>query len=326
MNGFLEWGFSILLWLQSLGAWLHLPMTFFAFLGQEPFYLLIMPALYWCFDAGLGLILGVLLLTSAGLNSILKLAFGLPRPTWIRADVKALSSEPSFGLPSGHAQNSVVIWGRLGAASGRRLVLLVCIVLILLISASRLYLGVHFPMDLLAGWVFGGLILGLAMRLERPIRRLCATRSLPVLVGGVFLISLTMIALGDVIAAKRGPLPAAWIQSAAQAAPDSAIDPLSTHDLVTSAGVLFGLGTGGILLFRGAGFKAEGPLTARTLRYILGVVGVGLVYFGLRQILPQGFTILRYLRYAAVGFWVAFLAPKLFIRLGLASPGGAAEG
>jgi membrane-associated phospholipid phosphatase len=320
MNGFIQSGISILLWLQSLGAWLVLPMTFFTFLGQEQFYLLVMPALFWCFDAGLGLTLGVMLLTSASLNSILKLVFGLPRPTWVRGDVLALSSEPSFGLPSGHAQNAVVMWGRLAAESTRRWVVLGFGILILLISISRIYLGAHYPMDVLAGWVIGGLVLGIALRLERPIRRLSGSMSLPILAGVLFLISIAMIVFGNVAAAERGPVPAAWIRAAAQAGVGYTIDPLSTKNLVSSAAAFFGLSVGGILLFRSSGFNARGPFSARLLRYILGLAGVVVIYYGLRVAFPSGFVTLRYLRYSAVGFWVSFLAPKLFIRLRLASP------
>ncbi len=320
MNGFLDWGVGILLWLQGLGAWLTPPMTFFTFLGQAEFYLFVMPALLWCFDAGLGLTIGVLLMSSVGVNSILKLTFGLPRPIWVRRDVLALGSESTFGLPSGHAQNGVVVWGRLGAASQRRAAALGCGVLILLISVSRIYLGVHFPMDVLAGWVFGGIILWLGLRLAPAVRRLCGSLSVPLLVAGLFLISIAMVGIGAAIAAHRGPVPQAWIENAARGAPGPPIDPLNIDDLLISAGVLFGMGAGGILLFRGAGFSAGGPVPARLLRYALGLVGVVVTYYGLRLVFPPGHAALHYLRYAAVGFWVTFLAPRLFIRLGLASP------
>jgi membrane-associated phospholipid phosphatase len=320
MNGFLDCGVGLLLWLQGLGAWLTPPMTFFTFLGQAEFYLFVMPALLWCFDAGLGLTIGVLLMSSVGVNSILKLAFGLPRPAWVRKDVLALGTETTFGLPSGHAQNGVVVWGRLAAASQRRLAVLGCAVLILLISVSRIYLGVHFPMDILAGWVFGGIILWLALRLAPAVRRLGASLSLPLLLGGIFLISIAMVGIGAAIAARRGPVPPAWVENAARGAPGPSIDPLSTDDLLISGGVLFGMGAGGILLFRGAGFSAGGPVPARLLRYAIGLVGVVLIYYGLRLVFPPGYAALHYLRYATVGFWVTFLAPKLFIRLGLASP------
>ena len=58
-----------------------------------------------------------MLLISAGLNEWVKDLFKLPRPFWIDPKL-GLSVETSYGLPSGHAQNAVVLWGYL-AAVGR---------------------------------------------------------------------------------------------------------------------------------------------------------------------------------------------------------------
>ena len=51
---------------QSIGDWLILPMRFFSFLGTEDFYILIMPLLYWCIDASLGIRVGAIMLVSRG--------------------------------------------------------------------------------------------------------------------------------------------------------------------------------------------------------------------------------------------------------------------
>jgi hypothetical protein len=45
----------IILYIQSLGAWLATPMKLLSFLGTEEFFLLVAPAIYWCFDTTLGL-------------------------------------------------------------------------------------------------------------------------------------------------------------------------------------------------------------------------------------------------------------------------------
>ncbi|MDP2974769.1 MAG: hypothetical protein Q8N45_01020, partial [Anaerolineales bacterium] len=84
--------------LQKRGDWLTLPMKAFAFLGTEEFFMLILPALYWSIDAGLGLRVGVILLLSSGVNHALKLAFHGPRPYWFSQQVSALAVETSFGV------------------------------------------------------------------------------------------------------------------------------------------------------------------------------------------------------------------------------------
>ena len=111
MDYLYDLGINIVLFVQNLGGWMISPMRFISFFGTAEFYLLIMPALYWCFDASLGLRIGIILLVSDSLNYILKVAFHAARPFWISRQVMSYSFESSFGLPSGHAQNSAAVFG-----------------------------------------------------------------------------------------------------------------------------------------------------------------------------------------------------------------------
>ncbi len=79
--------------------------------------------------------------------------FPCPCPYWLSQEVIALASQENFGLPSGHAQNALSVWGLLAASSSRRWAWPVVAVLVFLIGLSRIYLGVHFPTDVLGGWL-----------------------------------------------------------------------------------------------------------------------------------------------------------------------------
>ena len=59
--------------LQGLGGWLKLPMAIFTFLGDEQFYLLLVPLVYWCLNKELGADLGVLLVLSSFTNTALEI-------------------------------------------------------------------------------------------------------------------------------------------------------------------------------------------------------------------------------------------------------------
>lgn len=93
------------------------------------------------------------------LGSLLKLGVDRPRPEL----VSHLAAETSLSFPSGHAMLSAVTYLTLALLAGRfvagraiRLYLLALGVLVtLLVGASRLYLGVHWPSDVLAGWCAG---------------------------------------------------------------------------------------------------------------------------------------------------------------------------
>ena len=106
-------GTSINIFLQSLGAWLQSLSKLLSFLGNESFYILVMPAVYWCVDALAGLRMGMILVLSATLNGIVKLIFKSPRPYWVDKRVVPIAQERSFGLPSGHAMNAAALWGQI---------------------------------------------------------------------------------------------------------------------------------------------------------------------------------------------------------------------
>ena len=316
MNPWLEWGVPIVTWFQSLGEVFLTPMEFFTFLGKEEFYLLIMPALLWCWDARLGFRIGLILLTSDGINGFLKLTFGMPRPYWVSREVKALSTETSFGLPSGHSQTAVAVWGRLAAWLRRRWAYVVLGLLIFFISISRIYLGVHFPTDVLAGWIVGALVLWAFLCFEEPLRARLALTNVTTQIAIAFLASIVVILLGMAALAIGPVLPAEWEQAAAQGG--EVVDPRSLEGMIASAGALFGLGAGGALLFAWDGFSASGDWWRRILRYLVGVVGVAVIYFGLKAVFPDDVQVLRYLRYALATFWVAYLAPRTFVWMRLA--------
>ncbi|MCI0519673.1 MAG: phosphatase PAP2 family protein [Chloroflexi bacterium] len=323
----LDWGINLILALQqNASAPLYAAMRFFSFLGQEEFFLLVAPAVYWCVDAALGLRLGLFLMVSASLNSTVKLLFHAPRPYWIDSRVLALVEESSFGVPSGHAQNAVTFWGALAFGLRKRWAWAAAIGLMSFIGLSRLYLGVHFPTDVLMGWLIGASLLWLLRGLEKP--SLWMIRSLHWLaqIGYPFAAALALIALrifaGMFLAGWQ--LPPAWALNAAAAFPEAEpLNPLAIAGVVSNSAVFFGLAAGAILLARNGGFDARGPLLQRIARYLIGLLGIVALWYGLGALFPRGEELLpltlRFIRYALVGAWVSWLAPLIFRRLNLAS-------
>jgi membrane-associated phospholipid phosphatase len=317
-------GLQIVLWFQSLGAWLVVPMRAFSFLGQEEFFLVAMPAFYWCLDGGLGLRVAGMLLFSANLSCYLKILLHGPRPFWYSPQVQTLSSETTFGLPSAHAQNAAGIWGLLAALQRRRWLWALVLIVIFVIGISRLYLGMHFPTDVLAGWAIGFLLVWAFMRLDRPLSGWLKDRSSLALIGLGFVSSLVLIGLYylSAWAVSGGHIPYSWILNANNADPAHPINPLDPTETFTTAGVWFGMALGATWLRLRGGFDAHGPLRQRAWRYLIGLAGVGILYAGLGRLFPRsedliGYS-LRYLRYTLIGTWVAGGAPLVFIRMRLA--------
>jgi hypothetical protein len=102
------------------------------------------------------------------------------------------------------------------------------------------------------------------------------------------------------------------------------LDPFNPESIFTVGGIWLGMFAGALWLYHRHGiFNTSGKTRIRMLRYLIGLVGVVLLWYGLGSVLPDTVDLaglgLRYLRYTLVGLWVSALAPLFFIRLRLAT-------
>jgi membrane-associated phospholipid phosphatase len=308
------------IWMHSAPGWLVALMKGITFLGSVEFYLLVMPAIYWCLDTVLGIRMGIILLISGGVNNLLKFCFRAPRPFWVSSQVQALVEETSFGFPSGHSQNSAAIWGLLASSAKRTWLKISAAALILLIGLSRIVLGVHFTHDVLGGWLAGLVLLALFLVLEKPVTG-WFNRSSPAVKVLVLLAatSLFLIPAGLIIHPFNPPVvPSSWIENAG-----GLIDPYNFESTLTAAGSFLGLGLGVILLQPIGRFSTHDPLWKLVLRFLVGLAGVLLLYAGLGSVFPGGISmlafVLRLLRYFLIGLWISYGAPRVFGWLDLAA-------
>lgn len=318
---------AITLFFQGLGEWLVVPMRFFTFLGQEEFFLVIMPALYWCVDAALGLRIGLMLMLANAVNASAKLLFRGARPYWVDTRVRAYLSESSFGAPSGHAETAASVWGLLATSVRRRWLQALLVFIIFAIGVSRIYLGVHFTSDVLLGWTIGALTVVLFLILEKPLwnwlkRQQLGQQCLAALFFALLLIAISLLPL---LWLGGWEMPPGWSANAARAFPGNPIDPLNPQGAFTIGGTLFGMASGAAWLYRRkGGLDTSGPLQQRVFRYLFGFAGMIALYAGLGAIFPRDPSLLsytlRFLRYTLIGLWVSALAPVLFVQLGLARP------
>jgi undecaprenyl-diphosphatase len=139
-------------------------MKFFTFIGSAPFViflsLFLLLFLYKVLHHRLELILFAAAITgSAILNGILKQFFQRVRP-----DFHRLIDIEGYSFPSGHAMNaftvygilSFLLWRHIPSRFGRGVLISVSIIMILAIGISRIYLGVHYPSDIIGGYFASG--------------------------------------------------------------------------------------------------------------------------------------------------------------------------
>jgi hypothetical protein len=91
--------------------------------------------------------------------------------------------------------------------------------------------------------------------------------------------------------------------------------------MVGVAGTFFGLVAGAILIFHRGGFDVAGKWSKRVLRFGVGIIGLAILWWGLRKAFPRDVSllsqVLHYVRYFVTSFWVTYGAPWVFSKLGL---------
>jgi membrane-associated phospholipid phosphatase len=314
-------------YLQVSPPWLFLSMLAFSLIGSPVASFFFIAALYWCCDVRLGLRAALLLGISAGVNDALKIAFHTPRPSWTGGPPCPLVAESTFAFPSAHAQLAAGFWGYLAASVRRFWLSVSCALLILLIGASRVYLGVHTPLDVVAGWIIGLLILALFLLLEPAAARLVRGWTLSRRLAAAWLVSLLIPAATIcVLATLDGwQVPEAWLAAAFRET-GQVIDPLSPANSFLAGGVFFGFAAGMAWYLPRACPLCPAPAGVHLVRYLAGVAGVLLIWFGQGLPAPPGEAALlaiTYLQGALLGLWITAGAPLLFCRL---LPGGCKKG
>jgi len=304
----IPWGYRLLLLLEKYRTGpLDVVFQIITDIGSEMGYIFIVTLLYWCFDKTIGQGISYIYMFTATVNSWLKHIWLIPRPGHI--DLEAILQQASIdarlaplreatspAFPSGHTQTAVVGWGYIAARFRRLGVWILAVVMMILIGFSRLYLGVHYPQDVIASTLLGAAMLLLWLPLESRIR--------PWLV-------------------ERPP----WQRYAlAVGVPLGALLVLPISDTATPLGAIIGLGVGFVTEGETVNFSVRGPAWQRAQRALVGLAIVLPTYFGLSVLFGHFDTSMgavmelfwRMLRYGLTGFVGAWGAPWLFIRLNLA--------
>lgn len=162
------WEVTLLAWLQQFSSPLTIAAAqFFSLFGEELLLIGILGFVYWCWDKELGRYVGLHAAAAVGFGSMLKNCFLRRRPYFDHPAVQCLrapngSGDPmdiaaqGFSFPSLHALNITALFGSVTTYLKKGY--WAAAALSLLVGLSRMILGVHYPTDVLTGWVLGFVI------------------------------------------------------------------------------------------------------------------------------------------------------------------------
>lgn len=238
-------------------------------IGEETFFLVIAILFFWCINKREGYFILMTGLIGTVLNQALKLLCKIPRPWVLNPNFTIVESARAeatgYSFPSGHTQNVAGTFGAVGRYSRRKWVSITCVVIIALVSLSRMYLGVHTPYDVATSLCIAALLIFvLAPMFEREER---FHRTMPYIIGVSIVLSLAFA----LYAFLHG---------------DNGVDAHNLYSARKNAATLLGCLSGLCLVYPLDRFKinftTDGRWYSQAIKLVLGLGGVLAIKSGLK--------------------------------------------
>ncbi len=178
---YLNWEPVLMVWLQNLlGEAGVFVAIFVTMLGEETVMVAILGFIYWCYDKKFGVYVGTNLMVGMVANPMIKNIFFRYRPYMVHSEVKCLKPvhegdvyDPvlqGYSFPSGHSSNSSTAYFSLPVYGKKKWLVVIGLLMPFLVGVSRVCLGVHYPTDVMAGWLLGAVVVMVMTFLQKKIQ------------------------------------------------------------------------------------------------------------------------------------------------------------
>lgn len=289
MGWLLDWQIEVLRWIETfrtpLFDQLFLLLTK---LGEEEIVIIVISWLYWNWNKALTTkatyAFTLVLLLNIGLKDLFDIARPFDYDNTLRTANEIYQEEVAEGLgyafPSGHATIGAGWLTAVGTLFNKRWVWITAGILIALVGFSRMYIGVHYPLDVVVGIVLGVLVVIYGQTFYNRLPNNVWRYGLPLLI----LVPFVLFGLNE--------------------------------DFYKAYGLYIGFAAGVLLEQRFDVLQPAKSTLHKVLRFVLGVVLVLVIQQGLKVVFPEGANAVAYffatLRYVFVGLMLFVGSPKIF--------------
>lgn len=265
-----------------------------SFFGEQAILIILLGWILYTGDKKKGYAIAGPILFSALLMSVLKAIVRAPRPFQVLEEIdgKRLSTATGYSFPSGHTTISSSMYSAIAVAYKKKKISIVCAILIVLVALSRMYLGVHWPID-----VFGGLVIGVTLSIILyPIFYKIAEDKQKKYKVSIILGHITFIASIAMTFLLRFNL----------------IDSTAFTDLLKTTAMASGAYYGFALEVKKLNYKTDGTITKKVIRLVLLTAISLFIIASLKALFGVNYYIGSFVRYSLVGIFLTYLFPLLF--------------
>lgn len=284
---------DLIIALQSISnGFFNFVASAISFLGEQYMLIIIAALIYFVINKEFGETYCFTTLFSNSINGTLKLFFNRTRPFVKNEEIKNLKESTATGtsFPSGHSQGAAAMYFTIANHYKKKLFWVIASVIVFLVMFSRIYLGAHYLTDTLAGCAIG---LGLCFLCPWLYSKFNKTPEQKLIFFGAISLILLPIAIGFSFGDREAML--------------------LRRDFYTGYASFLALGPTVYIENKITKFDTVGvALRWRILRFVIALVVVLGVYFGLLKLWPNKIIILDMIRYFSIIFVGVALYPLIF--------------
>ena len=273
------------------------------YFGDEIVFLAVSIIFFWCVDKKRGYYVLITGLIGTVINQMMKLLFKVPRP-WVKDPSftiveSAREAAAGYSFPSGHTQNVAGTFGAIGTTSKGKWTKILSVAIIAAVALSRMYLGVHTPLDVVVSLAIAAALLFILYPVFKTDESF--KRYMPVVV----IVSTVLSAL--------------FLLYVIFMPNKEALDPHNLNSGMKNAATLFGCTAGLIAVYfvdtRYVNFRTDAPWYFQLVKIAVGFSGVMLIKSGLSSALVFLFGneyVARSVRYFLIVIFSGIVWPLTF--------------